>query len=72
MSTRDLFKGQFIGMFDQNGSPLYEGDEVQFYNKGDMIKCKIIYVSGWAMFCLQWPDGYRNKWPLNPEKYVKV
>jgi len=72
MSNTDLFKGQFIGMYDQNGSPLHEGDEVQIYHKGKQVNCKIVYAPEWAMFCLQWPDGYRNKWPMNPEKYLKV
>ena len=32
----------------------------------------VIYVPDWAMFCLQWPDGYKNKFPMNPEKYPVV
>jgi hypothetical protein len=70
--NQDLFTGEFIGMFDQHGSPLHEGDEVEFYHKGQQVRCTIIYVKEWAMFCLQWPDGYVNKWPMNPEKYSKV
>jgi hypothetical protein len=68
----DLFKGQFIGMHDMNGKPIHEGDSVQFYYKGEMVICKVIYVPEWAMFCLQWADGYRNKFPMNPEKYQVV
>ncbi len=64
-----LFKGQFIGMHDKNGRPIHEGDTVSFYYKGNMATCVIVYVPEWAMFCLQWPDGYKNKFPLNPEKY---
>jgi len=66
------FKGQLTGMVDMNGKPIHEGDSVQFYYKGEMAICKIIYVPDWAMFCLQWPDGYKNKSPLNPEKYQVV
>ena len=72
MSDQDLtelFKGQFTGMFDMNGKPIHEGDSVRFYYNGGCVICKIIYVPDWAMFCLQWSDGYKNKFPMNPEKY---
>ena len=67
-----LFKGQFIGMFDKNGKPIHEGDAVEFYYKGEMVTCKVVYVAEWAMFCLQWSDGYKNKFPMNPEKYQVI
>ncbi len=67
-----LFKEQFVGMFDMNGNPIHESDSVKFYYKGSYVVCKVIYVSEWAMFCLQWPDGYKNKFPMNPEKYQVV
>ena len=70
--TIDLFKNKFIGMVDKNGNPLNEGDSVRFYYKGDFIICKIVYSPEWAMFCLQWPDGYKNKWPMTPDKYEKT
>ena len=70
--TSQLFKGQFIGMFDKDGKPIHEGNFVEFYYKGEMVICKVIYVAEWAMFCLQWPDGYKNKFPMNPEKYQVV
>ena len=72
MDSKDLtvlFKGQFIGMFDKNGKPIHEGDSVRFYYNGDFVICTVIYVPEWAMFCLQWSDGYKNKFPMNPEKY---
>jgi hypothetical protein len=71
-SLAELFKGEFIGMFDKNGKPIHEGDSVQFYHQGEFVVCKVIYVPDWAMFCLQWPDGYRNKFPMNPERYEIV
>lgn len=67
-----LFEGQFIGMTDMNGKPIHEGDSVKLYHKGEFVICKIIYVAEWPMFCLQWPDGYKNKFPMNPEKYEVV
>jgi hypothetical protein len=67
-----LFKGEFIGMVDKDGKPIYEGDSVRFYYNGDFVTCKVIYVPDWAMFCLQWPDGYKNKFPMNPENYQVV
>lgn len=70
--SNELFKGQFIGMVDRNGKPIHEGDSVQFYYKGKNVICKIIYVPEWGMFCLQWPDGYKNKFPMNPEKFQVV
>ena len=66
-----LFKGQFIGMYDKNGEPLHEGDVIKFYYKGEWVTCKIVYAPDWAMFCLKWSDGYANKYPLNPERYEK-
>ena len=71
-NSKELFKGQFIGMLDLNGKPIHEGDSVQFYHKGEFVTCKIVYVQEWAMFCLQWPDGYKNKFPMNPEKYQVI
>jgi len=68
----EFFKGEFIGMFDMNGKPIHEGDSVQLYYKGEFVICKIIYVPDWAMFCLQWQDGYKNKFPMDPEKYQVV
>jgi hypothetical protein len=67
-----LFKGQFVGMFDTNGKPIHEGDSVEFYYKGETVICKVVYVAEWALFCLQWPDGYKNKFPMNPEKYKVI
>ena len=71
-SGKNLFKGQFIGMADMNGKPLHEGDSVRFYHKGEFVICQIVYEPQWAMFCLQWPDGYKNKFPMNPEKYEVI
>ena len=68
----ELFKRQFIGMVDKKGKPIHEGDSVKFYYNGNFVICKVIYVPDWAMFCLEWPDGYRNKFPMNPEKYEVV
>lgn len=70
--SENLFKGAYIGMKDKEGALLFEGDCVQFYYKGQDVTCQIIYVPEWAMFCLKWDDGYRNKSPMNPEKYKKV
>jgi hypothetical protein len=72
MNKENLFQNQFIGMFDKNGNQLHEGDSVKLYHHGSFVICKIIYSSEWAMFCLQWPDGYKNKWPMNPDRYEKV
>jgi hypothetical protein len=45
---------------------------VRLYHNGSFVSCKIVYVPEWAMFCLQWPDGYKNKWPMNPDRYEKI
>ena len=68
----NLFKGAYTGMNDREGNPIHEGDSVQFYHKGETVTCKIIYAPEWAMFCLLWPDGYKNKFPMNPENYTVV
>ncbi|MBI1770625.1 MAG: hypothetical protein HYR67_19830 [Bacteroidetes bacterium] len=70
--TTDLFKNQFIGIYDKNGNQLHEGDNVRLYHNGSFVICKIVYSTEWAMFCLQWPDGYKNKWPMNPDRYEKI
>jgi hypothetical protein len=71
-SLDKLFKGRFIGMMDRNGKPIHDSDSVRFYYKGEIVVCKVVYVAEWAMFCLQWPDGYKNKFPMNPEKYEGI
>lgn len=68
-NSEGFFKGEFIGMYDMNDKPIHEGDSVEIYHKGDFVVCKICYEAEWAMFCLEWPDGYRNKFPMNPSKY---
>jgi hypothetical protein len=70
--ANDLFKNQFIGMYDKNGNQLHEGDSVRLYHNGNFVICKIIYAPEWAMFCLLWSDGYKNKWPMNPDRYEKI
>lgn len=72
LMKKKLFSGEFIGMYDKNNDPIHEGHQVKLYYKGEVVTCKIVYVSDWAMFCLEWPDGYRNKFPMNPEKYEIV
>ena len=67
-----LFKGVYFGMKDKAGNDLHEGDQVRFYYKGEFVTCRIIYEPEWGMFCLLWPDGYKNKYPLNPDKYERV
>lgn len=67
-----LFQAAYVGMKDKNGNDLYEGDLVRFYHKGEFVTCRIIYEPDWGMFCLLWPDGYKNKHPLNPDKYERV
>jgi hypothetical protein len=71
-TSETFFKGVYFGMKDKHGNDLHEGDSVRFYYKGEFMICRIIYEAAWGMFCLQWPDGYKNKHPLNPEKYEKV
>jgi hypothetical protein len=67
-----MFEGQFTGMHDKNGQPLHEGDTVRFYHKGQFVNCTIIYDIQSAMFCLKWPDGYINRYPMNPDTYEKI
>lgn len=69
VESHRLFEGEFVGMHDREGNPIREGDLVELYHRGLMVICRVVYVPEWAMFCLQWPDGYRNKFPMNPEKY---
>ena len=71
-NSSNLFKGAYFGMKDKDGNDLHEGDFVRFYFKGEFVMCRIIYEAEWGMFCLLWPDGYKNKYPLNPDKYERV
>ena len=71
-NLNELFKAQFIGMYDMNGTPIHEGDSVRFYYKGEYVTCKVVYVAEWGLFCLEWPDGYKNKYPMMPERYEVV
>jgi YopX protein len=63
---------QFTGFTDREGTPIYEHDVVEFYYKGQDVRCAVIWSEADGMFCLQWRDGYINKYMLNPEKYKVV
>jgi hypothetical protein len=55
-----------------NEKPIHEADSVQFYHRGETVICKIVYVIAWALFYLQLQDGYKNKFPMNSDKYQVV
>jgi uncharacterized phage protein (TIGR01671 family) len=58
---------QFTGLFDKNGKEIYESDRVKLYRKGSFVTAVVIFENG--LFCLQYEDGYKNIYPLNPENY---
>ena len=62
----------YTGFKDRIGRKIYEGDKVSFYYKGGTVQARIIFHESSGMFCLLWPDGYINQYPLNPEKYTLV
>lgn len=69
----ELFKNEFIGLYDKNHNKIHEGNFVKFYYKGTYVICQIIYFPDNAMFCLKWSDGYINKFPIcNSNKYEIV
>jgi hypothetical protein len=67
-----MFDKAFIGLNDSKGNPIHNGDHVILYYKGELVNCTIVYVPDSAMFCVQWPDGYINKWPINASKLTVV
>lgn len=58
------------GEFDKNRREIFEGDSVKLYYKGAFYICTIVFVEG--IFCLKWPDGYINKYPLNSSQLEVV
>jgi hypothetical protein len=63
---------QFTGFYDRAGAPIYEYDVVEFYYKGQDARCAVIWSEPDGMFCLQWKDGYVNKYMMNADKYKVV
>jgi hypothetical protein len=70
--TRDYHLMQFTGFKDNAGVAIYEYDVVEFYYKGQDVRCVVIWSEADGMFCLQWKDGYINRYMLNPDKYKVV
>jgi len=58
------------GLFDKNDREIFEDDDAKIYYKGAFHICKIVFHDG--LFCLKWPDGYINKFPLDSKNLEVV
>lgn len=68
----EYFEPATTGLTDKRGMEILNGSNVQLYLKGEWHICRVIWFRPLAMFCLQWEDGYINKFQIHPENYQVV
>ena len=59
-------------MSDMNGKPIHEGDSVQLYYKGEFVSLQNNLCSRLGNVLSSMADGYKNKFPMDPEKFQVV
>ena len=58
--------GQFTELRDKNNSPIWQGDIVKFYHKGEYVTAEIVW-NKLGMWSLKYKGGYVNNYYIFTE-----